>query len=152
MELTLLIQSVMGLLVILGLLVFILVLTPKPSPKPEYKEKKVKKPTELLQEKNIKTDLESLRAVVKSKKSTTKELQEALELVIKYHGTIHKKLGIRAHPESDIYMDIIFNICRHPNANKDIVVKFDKDLGILNPEYKKEMHDAMTRGLNSRGL
>ena len=73
-------------------------------------------------------------------------------MVLKYHGTIHKKLGLRPHPESQIYMDILFSICRHPNANKDIIVNFDKELGKLNPEYKKDLHDAMMRGLNSRGI
>ena len=146
MELTLLIQSAMGLLVILGLLVFILVLAPKSKKKGTVKkvvqEQKVK----------IKTDLEFLRTIVKDRKSTAEELKEALDLVLKYHGTIHKKLGLRPHPESQVYMDILFNVCRHPNANKNIIVNFDKELGRSNPDYKKDLHDAMMRGLNSRGI
>ena len=148
MELTILIQSAMGLLVVLGLLVFILVLAPKPKRKEVPKSKKV------VQEQKTKSrrDLEFVRTVVKNRESTIGELQEALALVIKYHGAIHKKLGMRAHPESQIYMDILFNICRHPNANKDVIVVFDRELGRLNPDYKKDLHDAMMRGLNSRGI
>jgi len=146
MELTVLIQSAMGLLVILGLLVFILVLAPK------SKKKEVAK--KVVQETKVKskTDLEFLRTIVKNRKSTAQELKDALDLVLKYHGTIHKKLGLRPHPESQIYMDILFSICRHPNANKDIIVNFDKALGKSNPDYKKDLHDAMMRGLNSRGV
>ena len=148
MELTVLIQSAMGLLVILGLLVFILVIAPKSKKKEVLKTKKV------VQEQKAKprTDLEFLRTIVKNRKSTADELKEALDLVIKYHGKIPKKLGIRSHPESQIYMDILFSICRHPNANKDIVVDFDKELGRLNTDYKKDLNDAMMRGLNSRGI
>ena len=146
MELTLLIQSAMGLLVVLGLLVFILVLAPK------SKKKEVAKKVVQEQKVKPKTDLEFLRTIVKNRKSTALELKEALDLVLKYHGTIHKKLGLRPHPESQVYMDILFSICRHPNANKDIIVNFDKELGRLNPDYKKDLHDAMMRGLNSRGV
>ena len=146
MELTLLIQSAMGLLVVLGLLVFVLILAPKP------KKKEVVKKVVQEQKAKPKTDLEFLRTIVKNRKSATLELKEALDLVLKYHGKIHKKLGLRPHPESQIYMDILFSICRHPNANKDIIVNFDKELGRLNPDYKKDLHDAMMRGLNSRGV
>lgn len=148
MELTLLIQSAMGLFVVLGLLVFILVLTPKP------KKKEIKKSKKVVQEQKAKprTDLEFLRTIVKNRQSTVEELKEALDLVLKYHGKIPKKLGLRSHPDSQIYMDILFSICRHPNANKDIVVNFDRELGRLNPDYKKDLNDAMMRGLNSRGV
>ena len=148
MELTLLIQSGMGLLVLLGLLVFFLVIVPKSKEKKQQTKKKVIPKQEV----KSKTDIESLRSIVKNRKSTTKELKEALDLVLKYHGTIHKKLGLRPHPESHAYMDILFNVCRHPNANKEIIVKFDRELGRLNPDYKKDLNEAMMRGLNSRGV
>jgi len=63
---------------------------------------------------------------------------------------LHEKLGLRTHPDFDTYMDILFTICRHPNTNKDIIIKFDKELSRLNPEYKKEINEAITKGLNSR--
>lgn len=146
MELTLLIQSGMGLLVLLGLLVFFLVISPNAK-----KEQKAKKG---VQERKARPnfDMEHLRSIVKDRGSTAEELKGALDLVLKYHGKITKKLGLRPHPDSHIYMDILFNVCRHPNANKNIIVDFDKELGKSNPDYKKELNDAMMRGLNSRGF
>jgi len=148
MELTLLIKSAMGLLVLLGFLVFFLYVSSK------VKKKKTQKVKKVIQEtvSKRKTDMESLRKIVKDRRSTADELKEALDLVLKYHGTIHKKLGIRSHPESHVYMDILFSLCRHPNANKDLIVNFDKKLEKLNPDYKKDINDAITRGLNSRGV
>ncbi len=148
MELALLIQSGMGLLVILGFLVFFLVIAPRKKAKAVQKRKKVKEE----QKEKSKIDIESLRAIIKNRKSTAQELKEALDLVLKYHGTIHKKLGLRPHPDSHAYMDILFNVCRHPNANKDIIINFDKELEKRNPNYKKDINDAITRGLNSRGF
>lgn len=146
MDITLLIESATGLLVLLVILVFIMVFSVKPEKvtKEEHKEK-----TGL---KKQRTDLEYLRSILKKKSSSAQELQEALDLIIKYHGKIHTKLGLRTHPEFDIYMDIIFTICRHPNTNKDIIIKFDIELEKLNPEYISEINSALTRGLNSRGF
>ncbi len=151
MEITLLVKSILGLIVILGLLIFLLVLPSKKKKKQIQIPKKTKgqkgsAPSE------AEPTLESLRKVIKNKRSTEKELQEALEMVIKKYGTVHKKLGLRAHPDFDIYIDMLFTICRHPNTNKDIIVQFDRDLGRLNPEYKKEINEAITKGLNSRGV
>jgi len=149
MELTLLLKSIMGLSALLAVLVFLLYVPfgETKEVKKVKKSKKTKEPRE-----KVDFDLEHLRDIVKNKKSTNEELKEALELVIKYHGIMHKKLGIRAHPDSDIYMDILFKAARHPNADKSIIVKFNGDLEKLNPEYKKEINDALMRGLNSRGL
>jgi hypothetical protein len=49
-------------------------------------------------------------------------------------------------------MDILFKAARHPNIDKNTIVKFNAALEKLNPEYKKEINDALMRGLNSRGL
>ncbi|WP_415397001.1 hypothetical protein [Sulfurimonas sp. CS5] len=145
MEITLLLKSIMGLVVILAILIFLLFLSSK-----QKKEEVAAKKATITDRKSPNINLDYLRSIIKNKKSTTKELKEALELVIKHHGRVHEKLGLRAHPDFDIYMDILFTICRHPNTNKDIVIKFDKELGRLNPDYKKEINDAITKGLNSR--
>jgi len=148
-EVTLIIKSIVGLVVILAILIFLLFLSPDKEKKKE-KTKPVSKKTTPSQKEPSNTDFDYLISVIKKKKSTTEELKEALDLIIKYHGTVHKKLGLRAHPDFDIYMEILFRICRHPNINKDLVVKFDRDLVKLNPEYKKEINEAITKGLNSR--
>jgi len=147
MEITLLIKSVMGLIAILALLIFFLFL-------PAHKEKKRKrvaaKKTEIIEKSIQNTDLEYLKNIIKNKLSSTKELGDALDLIIKYHGKIDKKLGIRTHPNFDIYMKILFSLCRHPNADKNIIIKFDKELKKLNQEYTYEINESITKGLNSR--
>ena len=148
MDITLLVKSVLGFLAVLAVLIFLFLLQSK---KKTVKKVSAKKSAVADTEKKS-TDLKALVAIIKRKTSTAKELQDALDMVIKHHGTVHKKLGLRAHPDFDIYMDILFTICRHPNVNKTIIVKFDNALGKLNPEYKREINDSITKGLNSRGV
>jgi len=139
----------MGLIVVLGFLIFLLFYSSK---KNKTNTQRVQKNPVRPQEKNgLKTDLKSLRALIKNKQTSKETLKEALSLVIKYHGTIHAKLGARAHPDFDIYMDILFSICRHPNTSKDLIVGFDSALEKLNPQYKKDINEAIAKGLNSRG-
>jgi len=148
MEITLLIKSVMGLVVLLAILIFFLFYSSK------SKQKKVQKSTfksSSPKTNKPKVDLSSLRATIKDKQSSSKELKEALDLVLKHYGVIHKKMGLRAHADFDVYMDILFTICRHPNTSKSIILGFDKELARLNPDYKAEINDAITKGLNSRG-
>lgn len=103
------------------------------------------KPEEL-----IAHDFETLRAIIKDKKSSSKQLEEALLLILKYYGAIHPKLGLRAHPEFDKYTELIIRLCHHPQATSKIVVNFDKELRKQNPQYEHEINDAITKGLNSR--
>lgn len=152
MEITLLIKSIIGLVFVLGFLIFLMIFSS--NNKKNRKEQITLQNTEIAsasKTERMKTDLESLRAIIKDKKSDKHTLREALELVIKYHGTIPKKLGIRAHPDFEIYRDIIMTLCRHPNTNKYLVLYLDKNLTELNSQYKVDINDALTSGLNSRG-
>jgi hypothetical protein len=145
MEMKLLIESALGLTALLVVLVYFLLFS--------FKKKKVEK--KVLQPKpkeKENRDLEHLRLVIKKRSSTSEELKKALDLIIKYHGTIHPKLGVRTHPDFDIYMDILFSLCRHPNTNKNLILDFDRELERLNPAYKIEINDALSKGLNSRGM
>jgi hypothetical protein len=150
MEITLLIKSIAGLAVVLGLLIFILILSPDDKKKSLKSKKKPKKTSH--QNEAMSTELMPLRAIIKDKTSDKHLLRDALELIIKYHGTIHKKLGVRPHPDFEIYKDILFTICRHPNTNKSLIINFEKELLKKNPEYKSNINDATTKGLNSRGV
>jgi len=144
MEISLLIKVVAGLVVILGILVFLLLLPKKiKDSKKVLSEKERNKP-------KVKTDLNSLRYIIRNRVSSNKQLGEALDLIIKHHGNIPNKLGIRVNPQFDGYMEVLVTLCRHPNASKDIIIKFDKELTKLNPDYKSEINDAITKGLNSR--
>jgi len=49
-------------------------------------------------------------------------------------------------------MDVLFTLCRHPNANKDIIISFDRELQTRNEQYIKDINDAIAKGLNSRGV
>ncbi|MDQ7043006.1 MAG: hypothetical protein Q9M40_01765 [Sulfurimonas sp.] len=146
MEITLLVKSFVGLVVILFFLIMFLLYTPNKK----KTAKKLQKPQKQ-RHSDYKT-LEELLEVIKNKSSSTEELAVALDLVMKYHGSIHPKLGIRSHPDFDIYSEILLRICRHPNINKDILLKFNRELEAKNPEYKREINDAVTKGLNSRGF
>ena len=161
METEFIIKSIIILVAILAVLIFLLFLDSDKEPRNKKnsfvnKEPIDKKPI-LKSEETIqipdaapKTDLESLVKIIKNKRANAAEIDEALDMIIKYHGRVHKKLGIRSHPDFDIYMEILFTICRHPNANKDLIIKFDRELERLNPEYKQDINDAITKGLNSR--
>lgn len=146
MEITLLVKSFLGLLVLLAILIFFLLYIPK-------KQKVAKKIKEEAEE-NKRGDynsLENLADIIRDKTSTKDDLKEALDLVLKYHGTIHPKLGLRPHPDFNIYGEILLRICRHPNTNKNIILGFDRALEAKNEEYKKDINDFLTKGLNSRG-
>jgi hypothetical protein len=158
MEAELIIKSIMGLIALLALLIILLFFEPNkekklkknlPKTKAPIKEEENNPKSELLS-KDI--ELNTLVSVIKNKKSDAKKLEEALDLIIKHHGSVHKKLGLRPHPDFAVYEDVLFTLCRHPNANKDLIINFDRELGKLNPEYKQEMNEAITKGLNSRGI
>ncbi|WP_297440272.1 hypothetical protein [Sulfurimonas sp.] len=148
MDVILLLKSIAGLVAVLVVLTFFLVYNPKKKQNKQVKKKNILKENRA-QEKH---DMQTLLAIIRDKKSTTKELEKAVDLLLKYHGKIPKKLGLRPHPEFDVYAEIILRICRHPNTNKDIIVKLDRELEKLNKEYMKEIDDTLTKGLNSRGV
>jgi len=161
METEFIIKSIVVLAVVLAVLVFLLFLDSDKEPKikkdslvdqePVY-NKPLIKAEETIQVEDVapKTDLKSLVKIIKNKRANADEIDGALDMIIKYHGRVHKKLGLRSHPDFDIYMEILFTICRHPNANKDLIIKFDRELERLNPEYKQDINEAITKGLNSR--
>jgi len=146
MEITLLVKSFLGLVSLLAILIFFLLYIPK-------KQKIVKKKKQEIQElkKRDATSLESLLSIIKDRTTTAEELKDTLDLIIKHHGTIHPKLGLRPHPDFDVYGEILLRICRHPNTNKNIILDFDRALEAKNEDYKKDINDFITKGLNSRG-
>ncbi len=147
MEITLLVKSFLGLVVILAILIIVLLYLPK-----KKKVAKNKKQEIVASKSSDFISLEKLADIIRDKNSTKENLKEALELIIKYHGSIHPKLGLRPHPDFDIYGEILLRICRHPNTNKNIILDFDKALESKNEEYKKDINDFLMKGLNSRGV
>jgi len=145
MDITFLVQSLLGLISLLAVLMFFLLYTFKEKKKPQPQEQTPESP-------KIDTSLPALRKIIRNPEATSEELADALQLVLKYHGTIHPKLGMRPHPDFDSYGDILFQIGRHKHINKDILLRFNKELEKNNPSYAKEIDDALMRGLNSRGI
>jgi hypothetical protein len=148
MNILYIIALILGSLVILVLVAFVFMRGTTEHRDLVILEVKDKKTAE--HEPKIPHDFESLRKIIKNKKSSAKQLEEALELILKYYGDIHPKLGIRTHPDFDNYMDVIIRLCRHPRATSKMVVSFDKELRKKNPDYEKDINDAITKGLNSR--
>ena len=148
MDIVLLVKSIAGLSAILVILLLFFIYTSKNKSKKQKKKKSYTSPTPP----KPKYDWDTLIKVVRNRQATTQELQETLALILKYHGTIAPKLGIRANPEFDKYAEVLLRLCRHPNTNKDLIIDFDKELEKKNPEYIKEINDALTKGLNSRGV
>ncbi|MDF1883142.1 hypothetical protein JHD49_04245 [Sulfurimonas sp. SAG-AH-194-C21] len=146
MEITLLVKSFAGLIVLLMLLTAFLFYAPK---KKKLGESSVKTVEPRIGDYK---SLDDLLQIIKNKQSLAQELSSALDLVMKYHGTIHPKLGIRSHPDFNIYGELLLRICRHPNTNKDIILKFNRELEKRNEDYKREINDFITKGLDSRGF
>ncbi len=145
MNITLLAQSFAGLVALLALLMFFLLYS--------FKNKKlVLNSASNTSSKKGQQDisLPSLRKKLRNSKTTAKELVETLNLILQHHGKIHPKLGSKTHPDFDNYAEILFTIARHQNADKNIILNFDKELQKHNPEYKKEINGALMKGLNSR--
>ncbi len=147
MEITLLINLLVGLIVILGVLMFLLFYLAKSKKKAQ---KTTKNSLNVEKELGIDLDVKTLLAVIKNKKTTSKELKSTLDLILEHHGIINKSDKKKMSSDFDIYMEILFSICHHPNTDKNIIIHFDRELKKQNPAYKTEIDDTITNALNSR--
>jgi hypothetical protein len=150
MEIELIIESTMGLIAILAVLLFLLFANFRKKQKkditPPIEKEPIKENTDI---DNIdKEDIDSLIKIIKDKTTKNSELSKVIDLIIKNHGKIPDKLGTRIHPEFKTYVTIIFAVCRHPNADKDLVLRLDRELKEINPDYHSEIDDAILRGLS----
>ena len=146
MEIEILIKSIMGLIAILAGLFFILFSS-------LAKKKKIIKEVAQKQEKEAAmtgTNLNYLRSVIKNKETSTKKLQQTLNLILRHHGQITKEGEKKALSHFDIYMEIIFRLCRHPNVTKELIINFCLELEKKNPMYVKNINQIMFKGLDSR--
>jgi uncharacterized protein (UPF0335 family) len=143
------IALILGLLIVLVLIVFIII---KITTREQQKSSRIQEIENIqTQEASMKPhDFEGLIQIIKNKKSSSQDLQEALDMIIKYYGDISPKHGVRAHPDFDHYIEIIIRLCHHPKVTSKMVIKFDKELRAKNPEYEKDINDAITKGLDSR--
>lgn len=144
MDVTLLIQSLLGLIALLGVLMFLLLYTPGKA-----KKISAKKSQESASGKGQPT-LKALKQIIKNTNASTQELEDALNLVLKHYGVIQPKTGAKIHSDFDDYLEILIHVGRHKHINKNILLGFDKELEKRNPSYKKEINDALMIGLSSR--
>jgi hypothetical protein len=134
-------------LLVIILIYYILVVN-KHHKKPLKKKRVVQK--KVAPEK-IDTSFEGLRKIIKKQTSTTDELSDALALILKKYGDISKQDATSGGTCFDSYIDVLFMLCRHPNTNKDIIIKFDSALAKKNPKYSLSIHDTVTHALDTRG-
>ena len=144
MDIVFVLKTIAGLVSILALLILFFFY-------PSKKEKKKKISKKVKPKEKIYT-LEEILAVVRDKSSSKEELYKVIDSLVKYHAKIPHKLGMRAHPDFDIYEELVLRLCHHPNTDKDLILRVDKVLQKENPTYKVELNDALTKGLNARGV
>lgn len=144
MEILNLVILIVALALVLGILIFFYV----------YKPSKKKALHVKAKEATVKTETPSfpkLVSIIKKNQSSTSELREAAELILKHYGTIKAKHGISPDKDFKHYAEVIFAISRHPNTNKELVIMFDKELSKRNPSYQREIDEMLNRGLSARG-
>lgn len=146
-EIEILIQSAMGLIAILAILFFIL-FSSLSTKKKKQKKKIAKKKIE--EEKHSQTNINYLRSVIKNKDSSTQQLKIALDAILEHHGSISENGTKKNLADFDIYMEIIFRLCRHPHVNKDLILSFCLELERKNPMYVSDINKIMFKGLTSR--
>jgi tRNA U34 5-carboxymethylaminomethyl modifying enzyme MnmG/GidA len=145
MDIKLIAVVTIGLVMVLVVIVLYILFAgkKKKSIKKRVKKKQVKK-------KEVYSSLEELKAIIKKKTSSSEELSNALDLVIKYHGYISEQSAGKRSTSFDTYIDILVTICRHPNTNKNIIINFDSALSKKNPTYKSSIDNIVRRGLDTR--
>lgn len=84
--------------------------------------------------------------------SSKDELQEGIEQLVRHHGKIHAKLGDLPHPDFKRYLALIINLCKNPQADKDVILALDQKLRAKNPKYGLEIDEAVNKGIASRGF
>lgn len=127
--------TILILVVFLGILVTILIIS---SVKRKQKQKNI-----VSQEKKTPDmNFETLREVFKDQNSSVKKLKRASDLLLQHYGNIGSDF-------SD-YKDILVHLCKHKNANKELVLHLDKELRTKNPRYKQDIDSAVNEGLNLR--
>lgn len=102
--------------------------------------------------KKVARSFDVLAGIIKAKESSASDLKSALDEIITHHGKIKERLGTTPHPDFKRYAGVILAICRHGNTSKELILSFDKSLSSKNPKYRRDIDEAVQKGLNSRGM
>lgn len=95
---------------------------------------------------------EEIRALFSHSQSSKAELKEAIEQLVRHHGKIHAKLGDLVHPDFKRYLELIISLCKHPQADKELILALDQKLRVKNPKYGMEIDEAVNKGIAARGF
>ena len=141
------IDNILLLIIIFAILLAVLVIFY--GFKPSKKKPKAAQKSSVKPKVQVPTFAELLKQV-KTKSTSSAQLAEAAELILKYYGTIKDKHGVMPDSDFQRYGEVIFAICSHPNTTKEIVVSFDRELRKRNPQYDREIEEMLNRGLSAR--
>ena len=145
MSTTALILLIGGAVALLLVAVLVIMLLNSKNAKKASKNINVKK--EKIKEPEI--TFEELLAIVKSKRSSTNDLSKAVIQLVR-HFPFPEKKGNVLSDEAKKYLDFVFSVASHPNANAKLIAFMDKELKRANPSYKVEIDVYEDRGLNLR--
>ncbi len=95
---------------------------------------------------------EKISSIFAQHSSSKAELKEAIEQLVRHHGKIHSKLGDLPHPDFRRYLKLVIDLCKNPQADKDIIISLDHKLRTKNPKYALEIDEAINKGLAGRGF
>lgn len=126
--------TILILVVLLGVLVTVLIMSSVKRKKQQQIVAAEKKVPDM--------NFETLREVFQDQNSSVKKLKKASDLLLQHYGKIGSDF-------SD-YKDILVHLCKHKNANKELILYLDKELRTKNPRYKQDIDSAVNEGLDLR--
>ncbi len=128
---TTLILMMVGLLFLLVTLVFVYVWTSRSKVTPADQNRSTE-------------TLDTLIAIVQNRSSREDDLVYAIDRILARHGSIEAQNFER-------YERLIIELCVHPNTASKLILRFEKTLRSLNPEYAGQIERALAQGLAQRG-
>jgi hypothetical protein len=87
---------------------------------------------------------ESLSEIIKSRSSSARELNHAVEMILNHFGTMNSHTAGK-------YKQLLEALCTHPRTDSKIILHFEKTLRTNNPDYSHEIEKALAVGLAQRG-
>lgn len=87
---------------------------------------------------------ESLSEIIKSRASSARELNHAVEMILEHFGTMN------AHSVGK-YKHLLEALCTHPRTDSKLILKFEKTLRTNNPDYTHDIEKSLAVGLAARG-
>jgi len=86
---------------------------------------------------------ESLSAIIKNTSSSAIELHRAAELILENFNAMTPNTA-------KAYQDLVQTLCVHPHTDSKLILRFEKTLRSINPQYNDEIEHALKRGLAAR--